>query len=306
MKLKFPEQLIFLENDRAIQKKSTESIKGKMCVVTGATSGVGYQAAIALAASGGNLVLVARNQKKAEAVKQEIEQKYGVSVEYVLADFTDLTQVNQAGQTILAKCPRIDILINSAGIYSTKRTYTKAGIESVFCVNHLAVFLLTKILLERLLESKPARIIQINSEGHRFNGLKVTDLNWQKRRYTGLRSYGASKTAQLLTVWQLAGELQGTGVTINAMHPGAVKSNIGENNGKLYRWFLHNITWRFLQEPEVSGEAIYYLATAPELCEVSGRFFNLTIDELPAKHARNEKTQQAIWQKSLEMTGLIQ
>ncbi|MGL6248255.1 MAG: SDR family NAD(P)-dependent oxidoreductase, partial [Culicoidibacterales bacterium] len=137
------------------------------------------------------------------------------------------------------------------------------------------------------------------------NGLKVTDLNWQKRRYTGLRSYGASKTAQLLTVWQLAEELQGTGVTINAMHPGAVKSNIGENNGKLYRWFLHNVTWRFLKEPEVSGEAIYYLATAPELRAVSGRFFNLTIDELPAKHARNQKNQQAIWQKSLEMTGLM-
>ncbi|MGL5530958.1 MAG: SDR family NAD(P)-dependent oxidoreductase, partial [Culicoidibacterales bacterium] len=171
-------------------------------------------------------------------------------------------------------------------------------------VNHLAAFLLTKILLERLIASQPARIIQINSEGHRFNGLDINDLNWKKRKYTGLRSYGASKTAQLLTVWQLAAQLQGTGVTINAMHPGAVRTNIGENNGKIYRWFLHHVTWRFLQAPEVAGEALYYLATAPELSTVSGKFFNLTIVEQPAKHALNQKNQQEIWQKSLEMTGL--
>lgn len=304
MKFQFPAQLIFLKNDRAQQKKSTVSMKGQTCVITGATSGVGYQAARAVAAGGGNLVLVARNQQKAEAVKFEFEQKYAVSVDYVIADFTNLSQVARAGNLILAKYPRIELLINSAGIYATKKLYTSEGIETVFCVNHLAAFLLTKILLERLIASQPARIIQINSEGHRFNGLDINDLNWKKRKYTGLRSYGASKTAQLLTVWQLAAQLQGTGVTINAMHPGAVRTNIGENNGKIYRWFLHHVTWRFLQAPEVAGEALYYLATAPELSTVSGKFFNLTIVEQPAKHALNQKNQQEIWQKSLEMTGL--
>ncbi|MGL6228044.1 MAG: SDR family NAD(P)-dependent oxidoreductase [Culicoidibacterales bacterium] len=304
MKFQFPAQLIFLKNDRAQQKKSTVSMKGQTCVITGATSGVGYQAARAVAAGGGNLVLVARNQQKAEAVKFELEQKYAVSVDYVIADFTNLSQVARAGNLILAKYPRIELLINSAGIYATKKLYTSEGIETVFCVNHLAAFLLTKILLERLIASQPARIIQINSEGHRFNGLDINDLNWKKRKYTGLRSYGASKTAQLLTVWQLAAQLQGTGVTINAMHPGAVRTNIGENNGKIYRWFLHHVTWRFLQAPEVAGEALYYLATAPELSTVSGKFFNLTIVEQPAKHALNQKNQQEIWQKSLEMTGL--
>ncbi|MGL5381947.1 MAG: SDR family NAD(P)-dependent oxidoreductase [Culicoidibacterales bacterium] len=304
MKFQFPAQLIFLKNDRAQQKKSTVSMKGQTCVITGATSGVGYQAARAVAAGGGNLVLVARNQQKAEVVKFELEQKYAVSVDYVIADFTNLSQVARAGNLILAKYPRIDLLINSAGIYATKKLYTSEGIETVFCVNHLAAFLLTKILLERLIASQPARIIQINSEGHRFNGLDINDLNWKKRKYTGLRSYGASKPAQLLTVWQLAAQLQGTGVTINAMHPGAVRTNIGENNGKIYRWFLHHVTWRFLQAPEVAGEALYYLATAPELSTVSGKFFNLTIVEQPAKHALNQKNQQEIWQKSLEMTGL--
>ncbi|MGL5550569.1 MAG: SDR family NAD(P)-dependent oxidoreductase [Culicoidibacterales bacterium] len=303
MKLKFPEQIIFIKNDRAIQKKSTVSIKGQTCVITGATSGVGYQAARALAAGGGNLVIIARNQQKAEAVKAEFEGKYAVTVDYVLADLADLRQVQEAAHVILAQYQRIDVLVNSAGIYSTKKVYNHDGLELVFCVNHLATLLLTQILLPRMIESAPARIIQVNSEGHRFNGLNVDDLNWQKRKYTGLRSYGASKTAQLFTVWQLAAQLQGTGVTINAMHPGAVKSNIGENNGKLYRWFLHHVTWQFLKEPEIAGDAIYYLATAPELSAVNGKFFNLTIEELPAKHARNPKNQQLIWEKSLELIG---
>ncbi|MGL5530715.1 MAG: SDR family NAD(P)-dependent oxidoreductase, partial [Culicoidibacterales bacterium] len=151
MKFQFPAQLIFLKNDRAQQKKSTVSMKGQTCVITGATSGVGYQAARAVAAGGGNLVLVARNQQKAEVVKFELEQKYAVSVDYVIADFTNLSQVARAGNLILAKYPRIDLLINSAGIYATKKLYTSEGIETVFCVNHLAAFLLTKILLERLI-----------------------------------------------------------------------------------------------------------------------------------------------------------
>jgi len=128
----------------------------------------------------------------------------------------------------------------------------------VFCVNHLAPFLLTNLLLDRMVKSAPSRIIQVNSEGHRFNGLKVDDINWTKRFYTGLRSYGASKTAQLLTVWQLAKELEGTGVTINAMHPGGVRTNIGNDNGKLYRLFLPNVTWHFPKNPKKTGKTFKY------------------------------------------------
>ncbi|WP_035053768.1 SDR family NAD(P)-dependent oxidoreductase [Carnobacterium pleistocenium] len=303
---KFPEQLLFIKNSRTVQKKSDESMDGKICVVSGATSGVGYEAVKKLAAGKADIVMLVRNEKKAKAVKKELEKKYSIFVDYFIADFSDLKQVEKAVKAILDKYPRVDVLINSAGIHSTKKILNKDGYEMVFCINHLASFLITNLLLNRLIESSPSRIIQINSEGHRFNGLKTNDLNWEKRIYTGLRSYGASKTAQLLTVRQLAENLKGTGVTINAMHPGGVKTNIGNNNGRLYRWFLHHVTWHFLKDPEISGEAIYYLASASELSNVSGTFFNLTIEEKPAKHALDSKKQEEIWNLSLKMTGLIQ
>lgn len=304
MKRGLPEQLMFIKNGKAIQKKSTESMSGKLAVISGSTSGVGYEALKKLAQGGANIVMVCRNEEKARNIKTEIESKYNISVDYFLADFSDLDQVRLAAKAILDKYQKIDVLINSAGIHSTKKKYNKDGYELVFCVNHLATFLFTKLLLERMIQSSPSRIIQVNSEGHRFNGLKINDLNWKKRIYTGLRSYGASKTAQLYTVWELAKELENTGVTINAMHPGGVKTNIGSNNGRLYRWFLHHVTWHFLKDPEISGDALYYLASAKELDNISGKFFNLTIEEKPAKHALDPKKQKQIWNLSMEMTSL--
>lgn len=304
MKLRLPEELIFMQNSKLPQRKSDTSVKDKLCVITGATSGVGYEALLTLAAGGANIAIIARNEQKAIAVKAQVENKHHVSVDYFIADFSDLSQVRNVAIKILEKYSKIDILINCAGIHSTKKTYTKNGFETVFCVNHLASFLLTKMLLNRIVESAPARIIQVNSEGHRFSGVNIEDLNWHRRFYTGLRGYGSAKTAQLLTTWQFAEELKYSGVTINAVHPGAVKTNIGENNGKLYRWFSHNVTWKFLQDPKIAGEAIYYLAAAPELANTSGKFFNLTIEEKPAKHAMDEIKQKLIWDKSIEMTGL--
>ena len=209
-------------------------------------------------------------------------------------------------KSILDKYAKIDVLINSVGIHSTKRVLNKEGLEMVFCVNHLAPFLFTNLLIDRMIESAPTRIIQVNSEGHRFNGLKLDDLNWERRIYTGLRGYGASKTAQLYTVWELAERLKGTKVTINAVHPGGVKTNIGNNNGKLYKWFLHHITWHFLKDPKIAGDAIYYLASANELAEVSGKFFNLTIEEKPAKHALNAKMQKQMWDLSNEIVNSLE
>jgi retinol dehydrogenase 13 len=213
--------------------------------------------------------------------------------------------VRKAADRLLNDYPRIDVLINSAGMHSTTRTTTRAGFEMVFCVNHLAPFLLTYRLLERMKQSAPARIIQVNSEGHRFGGLNLDDLNWARRHYIGLQGYGASKIAQLLTTWEFADRLKGSGVTINAMHPGDVKTNIGNNNGPLYRWFLHNVTWRTLKDPIISGEALYYLTAAPELADVSGHFFHLTIDEKPAAPALDREKGRKIWELSLQLTGLI-
>jgi NAD(P)-dependent dehydrogenase (short-subunit alcohol dehydrogenase family) len=237
-------------------------------------------------------------------VKEELESEYEVDVDLFFADFSDLNQVRQAAALILERYFRVDVLINNAGLHSTRRELTAAGIELVFCVNHLASFLLTRLLLKRILASSPARILYINSQGHRFGGLDLTDLNWEKRRYLGLKSYGASKVAQLLTIWEFAEQLADSGVTINAMHPGSVTSNIGMNNGFLYRFYKRYILSPFLKNPELSGEAIYYLIASPEMASVSGKFFNQTIEEKPASFALDREVGKQVWDISEKLTGL--
>jgi retinol dehydrogenase-13 len=301
---KLPDELVFIENRRASQKTTTVAMAGKLCVVSGSTSGVGLAAARRLARAGAKIVMLCRNPNKAEAVQRELLARTAAPVEVVVADFSDLASVRAAAEVLLRDYPRIDVLINSAGLFSTTRTITGGGFETVFCVNHLAPFLLTHLLLERLKESAPARIIQVNSEGHRFGGLDLADLNWEHRRYNGYRGYGASKIAQLLTTWEFADRLHGTGVTINAMHPGDVRTNIGNNNEPLYRWFQRVVIGPMLKDPAISGEALYTLAAAPELADVSGRFFHLTIDEKPAAPALNRELGRRVWEVSLRLTGL--
>lgn len=301
---KLPDELAFIENRRASQKTTTAAMAGKLCVVSGSTSGVGLAAVRRLARAGAHIVMLCRNPTKAEAVRRELTARTNAPVDIIIADFADLQSVRAAAEVLLRDYPRIDVLINSAGLFSTTRTLTGGGFETVFCVNHLAPFLLMHLLLERLKQSAPARIIQVNSEGHRFGGLDLADLNWEHRCYNGYRGYGASKIAQLLTTWEFADRLQGTGVTINAMHPGDVRTNIGNNNGPLYRWFQRIVIGPMLKDPVISGEALYTLAAAPELADVSGRFFHLTLDEKPAAPALDRELGCQVWEASLRLTGL--
>jgi NAD(P)-dependent dehydrogenase (short-subunit alcohol dehydrogenase family) len=222
----------------------------------------------------------------------------------ILADFSDLDQVRNAADELLSRYNRIDVLINNVGVHVTTRQLTREGHEVTFAVNHMASFLLTSLLLRRMVESAPSRIIQVNSEGHRFNGLRLDDLNWEKRRYNGYLSYGASKTAQLMTVWELNDLLKGKGVTINAMHPGAVKSNIGTNNGAFYNWFSRYLIQPTLKSPQLSADAIYYLASSPEMEGVSGKFFNLTNEEPPAPHAKNRNLGRQVFEESIRLTKI--
>jgi NAD(P)-dependent dehydrogenase (short-subunit alcohol dehydrogenase family) len=302
--MKLPDELIFISNARKPVKTTDARMDGKLCVITGATSGVGYEAAKRLAQGGADLVLVCRNGEKAARVCRELSTDYGATADVVLADFAKLAQVKEAAGAILARYGRIDVLINNAGLHRTRRTMTEEGIEMVFCVNHLASFLLTRLLLDTLKSSAPSRIIQVNSDGHRFGGLNVNDLNWRRRPYHGLWSYGASKVAQLLTTWELAEQIEGSGVTINAVHPGAVQTAIGMDNGPIYRWYRHHFVNRFLKDPAIAGEALYYLAAAPEMAEVSGRYFNLTTDEPPASYVMNRDVGKQIWKISEVLTGL--
>lgn len=302
--MKLPEELQFIANARMPQKTTDARMDGRVCVLTGATSGVGYHAARHLAQGGAHLVLVCRNLEKAASVQDELKRDYQARVDIIQADFSRLDDVRKAASVILKAYPRLDVLINNAGLHNTTRKLTGNGIEIVFCVNHLASFLFTRLLMDRLVANAPARILQINSEGHRFGGLDLDDINWERRKYKGLKGYGASKVAQLLTVWEFADQLKGSGVTINAMHPGEVRSNIGMNNGWLYKLHKRLMILPYLKDAELSGNAIYYLVAAPEMADVSGKFFHLTIEEKPAAHALDRSLGKRVWKLSEEMTGL--
>ena len=302
--LKLPDELQFIANGRKTQKRTSAKMDGKTCLISGSSSGVGLAAAKRIAKAGANLVLICRNPVKASAIKEEIGKQYGVIVDTVIADFSDFSQVRHAAFQILEKYDKIDVLVNSVGVHNNYRELNSDGIEMVFCVNHLAQFLLTRLLVDRIIESAPARILFVNSEGHRFGGLDINDLNWSKRRYSGFQSYGASKIAQLLTVWEMAEQLTETGVTVNAMHPGGVKTNIGMNNGFIYRFYQNFILSPFLSSPEISGEAIYYLVADPEMAKFSGKFFNQTIEEKAARYALDRVMGKKVWEISEKLTGL--
>jgi NAD(P)-dependent dehydrogenase (short-subunit alcohol dehydrogenase family) len=296
--MRLPEELQFIQNSMLPQKTTSTRMDGKVCVVTGATSGVGYTAAKHLAQGSAHLVMICRNAEKARMVQEELTNLYGVKVDYFLADFCRMSEVSRTAKEIAVKYPKIHVLINNAGLFNKRRRLTPDGNEEVFQVIHLASFLITKILMPNLQAGAPSRVIDINSEAHRFGGLNIHDLKWEKRPYIGLRGYGAAKIAQVLTMQEYARKLDGNGVTVNAMHPGAVRTEIGMNNGLLYRLYNRYLLRLFLKDPISSGNAIYYLAAAPELAGISGRFFNQTIEEKPAPYVINETLGEKIWEIS--------
>jgi retinol dehydrogenase 13 len=198
------------------------------------------------------------------------------------------------------------VLIHNTGVYHTKKTLSPDNIEIVFQIIHLGSFLINYALKERLKSENRARIIYVNSEGHRFSlaGVHTDDLEWKRHIYTGLKSYGAAKTAQLLTMLKFSEYFSDCAVTINAMHPGNVATNIGNNNGRIYRALKKKMILPSAKDPQVSAKALLYLASAPELAGISGKFFNLTTEETPAPHARDQGAVVAIWNKSLALCGL--
>lgn len=295
-----------LRNGRKAPLICPERFEGRLVVITGATSGIGLETARKYASMGANLLCINRNPEKSARLKAEIERDFGTRCDSLIADLSSLDDIFRVGNE-LAKLERpIDVLIHNAGIYLTRRETTSDGLEKVFAVHYLASFIINYLLIDKLKAQPSARIIMVGSEGHRFAawGLKLDDLNWEQRRYTGLGSYGSAKLAQMLAMLRFAELFQATGVTINTMHPGAVKSEAGQDNGLLYRWFKRQIFDKLLTGADVSAEALYYLGAAPELEASSGRFFNLTTLEDPAPPALDRDSADRLWDETLRMTGL--
>jgi retinol dehydrogenase-13 len=295
-----------IRNNRLDPKICTEDFNEKLVVITGATSGIGYQAARKYAAHGANLLCINRNLQKSEVLCREIESEYGIKCDCKIADLSNLQDIHLVAEELLKLNTPFDVLIHNAGIYLTKRDLTPDGIERVFMIQYLSSFIINFILMDKLKSQENARIIMVNSEGHRFAawGLRIDDLNWEKRRYSGLKSYGSAKLAQLLSMIVFNEHFQNTGVSINAMHPGAVKTDTGQENGPVYRWFKRNLIDKTLKSPEISAEALYYLGVSKEVEAVSGKFFNLTTVEEPAPPALDKEVAYELWEKSLDLGRL--
>ena len=224
-----------IRNNRSAPLICADGFNNKLVVITGATSGIGYHTARKYASRGASLLCINRNREKSEALRHEIENEFGVRCDYRLADLSRLDDIHRVAEELLKLDTPIDVLIHNAGVYLTKRELTSDGLERVFVVQYLSSFIINYVLMSKLRSQEKARIIMVNSEGHRFAawGLRTDDLNWEKRRYSGLKSYGSAKLAQLLSMIVFEEHLRNTGVSINAMHPGAVKTDTGQENGRL-------------------------------------------------------------------------
>lgn len=297
-----------LKNNKALPKQELKDLQGQLIVITGATSGIGYETARLYASHGASLLLINRNKEKSEKLKAELELEFKGVYAYFIADFSKLSDIHAAADQLSSLEQDITVLIHNAGVYNTHKRFTGDGIEEVFQVNYLAPFIITYKLQNKLMGQPHARILYVNSEGHRFAlaGLKLDDLRWDTQHYTGLKSYGSAKTAQLLSLFPFSRNFAGSNVTINAMHPGDVLTNMGENNGRLYKFFKHRVINPSSRSPLLSAQALYYLGVAEEVRGITGKFFNFTTLEIPAPHALDEAVAKRLWETSLKLGAFKQ
>lgn len=287
-------------------KICTDDFHHRLVVITGATSGIGLAAAKKYASHGADLLLINRNEEKSKEICEALRGEFNSQCTDFIADFSKLSDIHRSAGYLSSLDRDIDVLIHNAGLYSTKRALTQDKLEAVFQTNYLSTFILNYSLQEKLKNQNSGRIIFVNSEAYRFSawGLNFDDLSWKNRRYSGLTSYGAAKMAQLLSMIIFNEFFSGSGVTVNAMHPGNVKTNSGQNNGKIYKLFKKILVDRSARPLDIPAEALYYLGVSPELNQVSGKFFNLTTEEGLAPPALDQEAAERLWVISKELGGI--
>ncbi len=277
---------------------------GKTVVITGGTSGIGQVAADALAAKGARIVLVARDRARAEAALAQLRAKNSAAAHSVhYADLSRVGEVKRVGEEIAAREPRIDVLINNAGAMFTQRQVTEDRLEMTFATNHMAYFVLTHMLRERLLAAAPARVISTASHAHKGMKLDFADLQMEKG-YSGFRAYGRSKLCNILFTRELAKRLAGTGVTANSLHPGFVNTRFGDNSGPGIGTAIFGLLKNLAISPEKGAETIVWLASADEAAKVSGAYFYKCKETRPSAEARDDESARRLWQETAKLVGL--
>lgn len=281
---------------------------GRTVIVTGGNSGIGFETAAALAGAGARVIITARDRERGGAAVEEIRARGGSgSVELSVFDLGRLESVREGAADLLGRASRIDVLVNNAGLMLTERRETADGFETTFGVNHLGPFLLTMLLLDRVRESAPARIVNVSSTAHQSarNGLDFDDLQSTKG-YAGMAVYGRSKLANIYFTTELARRLSGTGVTVNSLHPGTIRSGFGGDGdaGGFFGWGI-KVARPFMAGPAKGAETSVYLASAPEVEGVTGQFFAKCRPKTPSKAARDDAAAARLWELSEQMVGLV-
>jgi NAD(P)-dependent dehydrogenase (short-subunit alcohol dehydrogenase family) len=282
------------------------SMQGKICLITGATAGIGEITAREMARLGATVVGVGRDAQKSAAVAAHIRAETGNDrVEYLLADLSSQAAVRRLAETFKGQYARLDVLINNAGAFYGRRQESVDGVELTFALNHLSYFLLTTLLLDVLKASAPARIVNVSSEAHAGTSMNFDDLEG-KTRFSGWRAYAQSKLANVLLTYELARRLEGSGVTANALHPGFVATNFALNNFTFpgarlaigfYRLFLKLASI----PPEEGAQTSLYLATSPEVEGVTGKYF-VKCRAAPSSPASHDPTAaRRLWEISEQM-----
>ena len=280
-------------------------MSGKTCLVTGATSGIGKETALRLAMLGATVVLVARDAARGAAAGDEIRQRVPHSrVETVTADLASLTEVRRLAEEVLARYDRLDVLVNNAGVISMRRQVTAEGLETTFATNHLGPFLLTNLLRARLEGSAPARVVTVSSAAHKqVRTIPWDDLPSGVRAERG-QTYPLSKLLNILFTAELARRLTGTGVTANCLHPGFVRTALGRDvTGVLGA--VVRLALPFQPGPATGARTSVYLASSPEVADVTGGYFVKSKPAVPSSLARDAQAAARLWTLSEELAGLV-
>ncbi len=277
---------------------------GKVCMVTGATSGIGFYTAQEIARMGGTTIFIGRNQEKCEATVKQIQLETGnPAVEYLLVDLSSQAQIRTAAAIFVSKFDHLDVLVNNAGGVSLRRKLSNDGIEMTFAVNHLAYFLLTNLLLEVLKNSPSARVVNVSSGSHYGEHLDFDDLQLRKA-YNIYRAYGRSKLANVLFSYELARRMVGTSVTSNVLSPGMVATEIWKKVNPLLTPLINPVIQRRGQPPLEGAQTSIYLATSPEVEGITGKYY---ADCKPVRSSDASYDLQAakqLWEISLQLTDL--
>lgn len=278
----------------------------KICLVTGASSGVGKEIALALTSAGAHVIMVCRSTDKGRLAFDEIKKISGSkSIDLLIADLSSQAEIRSLAKTIHERYTKLDVLINNAGIVLSKKTVSTDGIEMTLATNHLAPFLLTHLLLDLLEKGTPSRIINISSAIHKWAKINFADLQFEHRKYKFMQAYAQSKLLMNLVTFELAKKLEGTGITVNCAHPGAVRTNLGSDSS-------HNAALKFIDKciksffitPQKAAKTLCYLATAPEIEHITGRYFVKGKPIQPNPTSHDFILAKKVWEISEKLVGI--